>query len=1145
MSLQIIYGRSGTGKTSYIFKEISENINNGRKKYIITPEQFSFTAEKELLNCIEKKNKVYSTDFESTGAVINAEVLTFARMAHRVSSEVGGSNKTILSNCGKSMLIYSILSEKKNNLKFLGKSDNNIDMIMTQITELKKHGVTLENLQNLKEQIAQTDKYLESKLNDIYTVYSKFQEKITNNYIDENDSLSILEQQLDETDMFKDTEIYIDEFVGFTKQEYAIISKLLKVANKVTIAITSDSLKIDTEATNDIFFSNKETIEKILKIGKEVHVKLEESICLNEKIQQDFAPRFKAEELAHIERNLYNFPYKKYNKQVNNLQLFLANNQYSEIEEVAKKITNLVRNENYRYRDIAVITKNIDIYSNLCRAIFNKYQIPVYIDEKRDLSQNILVKYLIAILEIFARNWSYDSVFNYIKSGFLDIESKDIYLLENYALKWEIKGSRWYKEDWNFHDEDEMGKDVIKYINELRRRITTPLIELKNNLSGNKTAKQISENLYNFFIKNNIDKILEEKIAKLNEIQKVNIAAEYETSWKVVMQVLDEIVLVFGDDNITFENYMQILKTGLGESKLGTIPMAQDEVTVGDVDRSRSHEIKAIFIIGLNDGMFPSVNRAEGFLNDDDRDKIKANGVELAKGTVERIYEDNFNIYKAFTTAEEKMYLSYSSSDMEGKSLRPSVLISRIKKIFTEIKEESDIINRTSEISTKENTFDELLINLRDFRDFRDGKQIYSKWFNVYNLYNESLEWHDKLELAIRGLNYNNTPERITKENITKMYGNTLKTSVSKLEQYSGCPFSYYLKYGLKLNDKETFKVEAVDTGSFMHDVIDTFFKVIEEKEINIKEITDEQLENIVSDIIADKLKLNRNYIFTSTAKYRALANRLKKVITMSMKYIVQSIKQSEFQVFGHEVEFGGKAYKPIVVTTDNGTKVEIIGKIDRVDILKNPDGTYVRIIDYKSSIKNIDLNQVVSGLQLQLLTYLNETCKVEDFIPAGVLYFNLLNKKLGVDKNVTDEELENKIKQEFKMQGLILADVNIIKKMDTEIEKTGTSTVIPAGIKKDGELNGRSTNAITKEQFKYLQKYIDKTIKQISEQILGGNIDIKPYYNTKNKKTPCEYCKYKSICRFDENSSCGGYNYITNLNKEAVLDIIKSESEK
>ena len=1030
------------------------------------------------------------------------------------------------------MLIYSILSNKKNNLKFLGKSENNIDMIMTQLTELKKHGVSLDNLETLKENIEDT--YLESKLNDIYTVYSQFQEKIKNNYIDENDSLTILKEQLDSTNMFDNTEIYIDEFVGFTKQEYDIIEKLLEKAYKVTISITSDELYKTKDASNDIFYTNKETISKILKIAKANNIKIEEPV------KQEEIYRFKNKELNHIEENLYNFPYKKFNEDVTNLKLFLANNQYSEVENIARTIVKLVRDEGYRYRDIAIITKNIDTYSNLCKAIFNEYNIPVYIDEKRDLSQNILVKYLISILDVFSKNWTYDSVINYIKSGFTNISQEDIYLLENYALEWNVRGSLWYKQDWNFRDADEKGEEQIAHLNELRRNIVNPLVKLKNNLSGKKSAKQISENLYKFFIENKIDEILAEKINKLNEAQEVSISAEYETSWKIIMQVLDEIVLVFGDENITFETYMQILKTGLGESKLGTIPMAQDEVTVGDVDRSRSHKIKIVFIIGLNDGMFPGTTKAEGFLNDADRQKILEKGIELAKGTVDRIYEDNFNIYKAFTTAEEKMYLSYSSSDMEGKSLRQSILVSRIKKIFTKLQEESDIIQRKSEICTKQNTFEELLINLRDFRD---GKEIDPIWFKIYNIFDNDTEWKPKLESAIKALSYTNVPEKITKENVEKMYGDVLKTSVSRLEQYSSCPFSYYLKYGLKLNEKETFNLEAVDTGTFMHDVIDSFFARLDEQEINIKQITDEEIEEIVTDIIQDKLNLNKNYIYTVSAKYKILAGRLKKVVTTSMKYIVQSIKQSEFEVFGHEIEFGGKGqYKPITVKTDDGKRVEIIGKIDRVDILKNPDGTYVRIIDYKSSIKNIDLNQVVSGLQLQLLTYLNETCKVEDFLPAGVLYFNLSNPSISSEKNMTDEEIENKIKQEFKMKGLILADVNIIRKMDTKIDETGTSTIIPAGIKKDGEINNLKTSAISKEQFNYLQKYMNKLIKQISESILAGNIEVKPYYNTKLKTTPCTYCKYRSICRFDENSATNKYNYISNLNKDAILEMLKEQ---
>ena len=680
------------------------------------------------------------------------------------------------------------------------------------------------------------------------------------------------------------------------------------------------------------------------------------------------------------------------------------------------------------------------------------------------------------------------------------------------------------KEEWKFHDEKELGKDKIEKINGLREIVAIPLVDLRNNLSDTKTAKQISEQLYYFLIKNEVDKKLQSKIDYLNQIGELNKAQEYEISWNTAMQVLDEMVMIFGEEKISFDNYMKILKIGFVNSSLGTIPMAQDQVVIGDVDRSKTHKVRAVFIIGLNDGNFPTVNKSEGFLNDEDRENIKVHGIELAKGTLERIYEDNFNIYKAFSTAEEKLFLSYASSDSSGKSLRSSVLMSKIKKIFPLLKQESDIIEKNTSITSKEATFEELLNQLRFYRD---GEQIDEIWFKLYNVFMADDEWNSRLSNAIKALNYTNAPEKITSENLDKMYGNTLQTSISKLEQYRRCPFSYYLKYGLKLNDKEISKVEAVDTGSFMHDVIDSFFNVLEENKIEIKEIEDKQIEEILEQIVSEKLKLDRNFVFTTTAKYLRLVSRLKKVVITSVKYIVQTIKQSEFTVLGHEIEFGQKSkYEPIKIHTDSGKTVEIVGKIDRVDVAKNADGTYVRIIDYKSSIKNVDLNQVVAGLQLQLLTYLNETCRVEDFLP--------------------DEEIEELIKQKFKMQGLILADVNVIKMMDTKIEKTGVSDIIPAGVKKDGEISSKYTKGITAEQFKYLQKYMDKIIKQISEEILSGEINIKPSYNLKLQKgkIPCEYCKYKSICKFDANNKGNAYNYIGTLNKEAILDMIKEQTD-
>lgn len=1106
MGLKIVYGKAGTGKSEFIFNEIKNKINGNEKIYIITPEQFSFTAEKKLLQAV------------GNNAVINAEVLTFERMAYRVINEVGGVTKVNLSESGKAMLIYNILETEKSKLKFLGKSDKNIEIVSKTITELKKHNINLENLQETIEKTE--DLYLKTKLQDIYLLYKNFQDKIQKNYIDENDILTILSKQIEKTEIFKNTLIYIDEFAGFTPQEYEIIKKLLKSAKEITITMCTDSIIESTSPETDIFYSNKITISKLLKLQE------------NEKITPIYLKeryRFKSEELKHLEQNIYSVPYKKYEKEIKNLNLFLALNQYSEIENVAKNIIKLVRDEKYRYNEIAIITKNIEQYSKIIKAIFNKYEIPVFIDEKKELSQNILVKYIISLLEIFSKNWSYDSVINYIKSGFLEISEHEIFELENYCTSCGIKQSKWYKEDWKYGNHSE---EFIKKMNELRKKIVTPLVKFKQKFIGLKNFEEITKALYDFLIENNINIKLQNKIEELEKLEQKELADEYLASWDILINLFDEIVMVFGKENITFEKYEEILKVGLNNSSLGSIPQNIDQIIVGDVDRSRSHKVKAMFIIGMNDGSFPSINKNEGFLNDKDRKILKENEIELAKGMEEKIYDDNFNIYKAMSTAEEKLFLSYSSVDEEGKTLRASIIITKIKQIFSKIIEKSDVIEKELLITTKKIIFDELLLNIRNFID---DKKIDPIWFEIYNIYKNDENWKYKLQEAIKALNYTNIPKNINSETIQKLYGETLKTSISRLEQYRSCPFSFYLKYTLKLSEKSLFQIQSLDTGSFMHEVIDEFFTIVSNKNIKLKEITEEEIEKIINEIIQEKLLEKKNYIFQSTAKYKLLVERLRRLILKSMKYIILTITSGDFEVFGNEIEFKENAkYPPIKLELDDGKKVEITGKIDRVDIAKNSDGKYVRIIDYKSSVKDIDLNKVISGLQIQLLTYLDAITEIEDVLPAGVFYFNLIEPIIKAKKNETDEEIEDKIKKMFKMNGLILADVNVVRLMDRNLEK-GYSDVVPAYITKEDTISEKLSNSVTKEEFHKLQKNVKRTIKEISKEILSGNINLKPY--NKKRKTPCDYCEYKSICQFDTGLCNNEYNYLTENKKEEILN--------
>ena len=1113
MSLRIIYGRAGTGKSEYCYREIAEKIKADNQILIITPEQFSFTAEKKLMEAID------------ANAVFNAEVVTLSRMAYRVINEIGGRTETNLSKCGKAMLIYSILNNNKKELKLIGKNDENVDMLDTAITEFKKHGISIEQL---KQEIdKQEDIYLKNKLTDLSLVYEGFENQLSGKYIDETDLLTILAENIENTDMFNNQYIYIDEFAGFTKQEYQIIEKLILVANQVTVTIFIDELNIPKNPNTDIFYSNENTVNKLFEIAQNCGTKVEE-------IKLENKYRFKSNELKHLEENLYENRPCKYTNKVENIKLFLAKNQYSEIEEVAKNILKLVRDNGYRYKDISIITKNISNYSSLARAIFDKYDIPIFIDENRDLNQNIIIQYILSVLEIFTKNWSYESVFNYIKTGFSNIEEDEIFKLEKYCLKWGIKQNKWKKE-FTYGKYEEKDKTEIERLERIRKDIVNPLMKLKSDIDNDKTAEGISKSIYKFLVEENIAEKINKKIEELEKVGQVDLVKEYQSSLQTILDILDEIVLVFSDDKMTIDKYAQILKVGFKNSNLTKIPGTQDQVIMGDVDRSRSHKVKAIFIIGLNDGEFPSVHKDEGFLNDLDRETLKQDGIELAKGTIENLYEDNFNIYKAFSTAEEKLYLLYSSSDVQGKALRPSMLINKIKKIYPMLQEESDVIETKAEVLNKKTTYDELIIQLSKLKE---QDEIDKVWYYVYDYYKKDTEWNTKLEQNLKGLNYTNIPEKIEQTNIDKLYGNTLVTSISKLERYRSCPFSYYLQYGLKIKPEEELKIQTLNTGTFIHEIIDEFFEAVREAGIKLAEITDEQLAEIINKIIDEKLKQSQNYIFTSTAKYRALVVRLKKIIQKALKYIIGTLVQSRFEVLGTEVEFGEKGkYKPIRLTLEDGKRIEIIGKIDRIDTAQSEDGRYLRIIDYKSSAKNIDLNEVYAGLQIQLLTYLDAACKEEDLMPAGVLYFSMLEQMIKADKRMEQEEIEEKIRANFKMKGLILADVNVVKLHDKKLEK-GSSALVPAYIDKEGNLSEKKTSGVTAEQFEELQKYMYIVIKQISREILGGNIDLKPYY--KDKKTPCKYCDYKSVCGFNMGGCENNYNYIDKKSKEEILAKIK-----
>lgn len=584
--LNLIYGRSGTGKSHYMYEDIDKKMEKFKNVFVIVPEQSNLTSEKKF--------------FEITGrkAMLNVEVLTLSRMVTRVFDEMEVVHQS-LTKVGKSMLIYDILSKNKKALKFLGKSEKNVAIVDQMFTELKKHNVSVEDLRNLEVE----DAYMHLKLNDILILYAQYEERLSEDLVDENDKLSILKEYISKSSFFENAAIYMDEFFGFTPQEYDIFEELLKRCDEMNVTVCLDQMETMKLKESDLFYFNRKYAKKLVEIA-------ENQSCKIEFIQLDKPYRFKNDELLKLEKSLVE-SVPKQEKETQFIELFLANNPYTEVENVAKKIYELVKKEGYEYHEIGVIASDVESYSEDAKAIFQKYEIPIFIDEKKDLNQNILIQQVISLLTIFEENWSYDAVFNYLKIGLLDVEYEAICKLENYCKKWGIRGAKWQREFLY-----EPMNEVQESLEKIRKQIVEPLQEFKGFFMENKTVKELTKNIYDFLVKNHILDNLEKKLLEMNRVE---ISNEYNTSLKILIEVLDELTELFGEEKVTFEKYRDLLKIGIQVSRLGKIPVAQDQVILGDSDRTRSHQIKVLFVLGMNDGSFPKTSSQEGYLNDSDR----------------------------------------------------------------------------------------------------------------------------------------------------------------------------------------------------------------------------------------------------------------------------------------------------------------------------------------------------------------------------------------------------------------------------------------------------------------------------------------------------------------------------------------------
>ncbi|MGD7052703.1 helicase-exonuclease AddAB subunit AddB [Sutcliffiella horikoshii] len=1166
MSIRFLIGRTGSGKTTWCNEQILHMLREdpqGPPVVYLVPEQMTFQSEYRIVQSPDVKG------------MIRAQVFSFTRLAWRILQEVGGISRFHIDQTGIHMLLRKVIEEHKSKFHVFGKSAEQfgfIEQMESMITEFKRYCVTPELLQDEivrigeDASISEHEKMLAKKLTDILVVYRQLEATLEGKYLDGEDYLQLLAEKIPNSSYIQKADIFIDGFHSFTPQELEVLKELMKHANSVTIALTADK-PYDEEAPYDLhlFRETGTTYQRLKDIALEEGCELEEPVLLKD------TPRFQhADSLRHMEQYFDVRPTVVYPEK-SDVSILQAVNRRAEVEGIAREIVSLVRDKDNRYKDIAVIVRNAESYIDLVNTVFKDYDIPFFVDQKRTMLHHPLVELLRSSLEVISRNWRYESVFRCVKTDFFYSLDQDINemrektdKLENYCLSYGIQGHRWTAtEPWKyrrFFSVDTEGPYVQtdeeiayeKEINELRTMIVEPLHMLEKRWKKAKTIDGYCKALYEYMEDLKIPQKLEARMKKAEEEGNLSSAKENEQVWKAIIQMLDQMVELIGEHPISLSMFMKMVESGLESLRFSLVPPAIDQVIVANFDLSRLTDIKHSFVIGVNDGVIPAKIKDEGFISEEERELLSNYGMELAPTSLERLLDEHFLVYTSFLSPSHHLYISYALADEEGKTLLPSSYIKRIKEMFPSL-EEKLLLNEPAELTSEDQlryihtpstTLSNLAVQLQAWIKKYPVEPI---WWDVYNTLLESEEWQDKTEQVLRSLFYKNEAKKLKQKVSRELYGNFMEASVSRMEKFSACAFSHFASHGLKLKERKIYRLEAPDIGQLFHAALKHISDKLRQSGNDWKNLTKQECEVLAKEavhILAPKLQ---GEILLSSNRFHYIKRKLETIITRASQILSDHSKASKFTPVGLELGFGKQEeLPPIHINLPNGVTMELVGRIDRVDKAEGSSGLLLRIIDYKSSNKALDLTEVYYGLALQMLTYLDIVISHSkgwlgsEATPAGVLYFHVHNPMIKTNGMKPEDIIEEEIFKSFKMKGLLLGEEESVKLMDQTLE-SGHSKIVSAALKKNGGFQANSSIA-SEEEFTQLRTYVRKTFEEIGMKISEGETSIAPY-KLKNQ-TPCTFCSYKSFCQFDTSLDENEYRVLPTIPKNEVISSMKTKIE-
>lgn len=1153
MALQFIMGRAGAGKTYTLIKDmIDKSIKMPQKRFVVVvPEQYSMETQKEILNLHPRKG------------CFNIEVTSLTRLAYTVLEEQGATDIHVMDDLGKTLVIRKMLEECKEQLQVYQSKVSMMgftEKVKSIISELRQYHISEEQLLEMCEKTEEFPS-LQMKLKDVYLINQAFDNYIKDKAITSEELLTLLCRYIDKSEFIKNTYFYFDSFTGFTPVQYKVLEQMMRYSKMVTMAVTLPENEVGFQGYTpyELFTLSKETIVKTKEsaIKNSVEILPDIVIDLEKDSEQKKESRLGRmdEALAFVEGNIFRNHIQtvqdnvsghsstvKYTKKTEAVKICTLSNPKAEAEYVAGEISRRVKNEKYRYYDFAVIAGDIEGYYKYIRQVFIKYGIPCFIDHKEDVLSNKYVDGILAALDVIEKNFSHQSVMRFIRQGIMDLDEQECDIFENYILKSGRRGYKSYTRVWE-RVYQFMEESHIDIVNKIREELVEGFSELREVFINKKsTISDKTKALYLFTNRHQMQEKIDKDILYFREKKLTASEKEYQQMSECIIDVLDRLVSLMGDEVVPNKEYIDILQAGFSQIQIGIIPPGIDTVMVGNIERTRLKDTKKIlYFLGMNDGIVPNTNTGGGIITDSERDVLSTKDFELAPTTRDNIFKQRIYLYSLFAKPLEQVVLCYSQTGADGSALRKSYIIGTLQNLFENLTvEQIDRIETTPEHITNQRVALEYVSeNINAFRNNHDNK-LFTYLSKILYSKDDTKQF---MKLITDAGFYNNDKERLLDVLSRKLYGLPGNIGITRLEGYAKCAYSQFLSYGLRLQEREKFSIQAYDIGNLYHKSIQKFFEIAHDEKIDWREITDKKNQELITSAVDKVLADSENEALEGSARNSFITSQVREIASKTTKVLVNHIRAGKFQPAEYEIPLEH-------------------GVVDRIDTYETDDKLYVKVIDYKSGKVTFDITKAYHGIQMQLLVYLNDAMNYEkkrskkEVVPAAGLHFNIKDPFVSMQNmnhtikdyrethpadERTDEEILNQLvfeKQlpEFQMSGIVNTDDSVVTAVDKVFEEGSSSQIVKLKKKKDGEPDSNS-HALEQEIYKKLIEYVSDKADRMKEQLFAGNIHLNP------TEDACRYCGYNGICRFDK-SLGDKYRKLEKVTYKNIGELMEKEHE-